>query len=230
MMDSRYKKGFSNGRALMFTPALMIIVLSSTPRGTMVISWAGVIRDVVGDPYQSINDPNDPGYPGYYGAFYPYQFNRKEADDTIYPALADITYSLGYACDYWKGNDRNQWPNNWDNDYPWVWQAWDDYYTNFGDTGSALTGIFPLYSTYRYGNTEVLYSLSGWQSTTIVPCLMIGAIKKPPMILLCTWLSEERRSMLLWPLQIHRVWHLKSGRVSCQIHGSIYTGRAIINL
>jgi len=94
---------------------------------------------VVGDPYQSINDPKT--IPGYYGAFYPYQFNRKEADDTIYPALADITYSLGYACDYWKGNDRNQWPNNWDNDYLWVWQAWDDYYSNFGNSSNALTRV-----------------------------------------------------------------------------------------
>jgi len=151
MMDSRYKKGFFKWKSPNVHAGAddySIIVYS---QGDYGYYWAGVIRDVVGDPYQSINDPNDPGYPGYYGAFYPYQFNRKEADDTIYPALADITYSLGYACDYWKGNDRNQWPNNWDNDYPWVWQAWDDYYTNFGDTGSALTGIFPLYSTIDMG-------------------------------------------------------------------------------
>ena len=67
------------------------------------------------------------------------------------PDSKSIEYVLDYANLYRTRNDLGQWPNNATNTRPWAWQAWDDYYNDFGGSGSKLTGILPFYYSTDMG-------------------------------------------------------------------------------
>ena len=149
LIDSRYKKGYfkwKSPNAHEGDDDYSLIVYS---QGDYGYSWSGfVLRNEPGDPYHS--DPAAP-WNGYNGLLYPYSFNGKVIPDTNYPDTNSINYVIDYMCNYWNNNDIYQWPNNISNDCPWAWQAWDNYYGNFGESSNQLTGIFSMYYSTDMG-------------------------------------------------------------------------------
>ena len=142
MMASRYKKGFFKWNSPNIhdgSDDYSFIVYS---QGTYDNPWVYFIRNGAGDLYPS---------PSYNGVFYPYSFNKKALSDTNHPDTDSIDYVLDYANLYRTRNDNGQWPNDAANTRPWAWQAWDDYYNDFGGGGSALTGILSFYYSTDMG-------------------------------------------------------------------------------
>jgi len=137
MMDSRYKKGFFKWKSPNVHDGSDDYSLIVYSQGTYDHPWVYFIRDKGGDPYPS---------PAHNGVFYPYSFNKQELSDIYFPDANSIEYLLDYTNLYRTRKDLGQWPNNDPKKpCPWAWQAWDDYYNNFGGSGSELTGILPFY-------------------------------------------------------------------------------------
>ncbi len=149
LMDSRYKKGYFKWKSPNVHDGdndYSIIVYS---QGDYGYNWSGfVLRNEAGDPYKS--NPAQ-SWNGYNGILYPYSFNGKEFSDINHPDTNSIDYVKDYTCFYLNSNDLNQWPNDISNNYPWAWQAWDNYYNNFGGSSTQLAGIFPMYYSTDMG-------------------------------------------------------------------------------
>jgi len=155
MMDSRYKKGFFKWKSPNVhegSDDYSFIVYS---QGTYDHPWVYFIRNATCDPYLSVS--------GYNGVLYPYSFNKKDSSDNHHPDSNSIDYVLDYANLYRTRNDNGQWPNDANNTNPWAWEAWDDYYNDFGGSGSELTGILPFYYSTDMGMPRCYIASPGEQ-------------------------------------------------------------------